>query len=94
MRIPLLLVTVALTAVTASGCSASHHAATTSPSPTCTFAIIEQAGSESACVDSAGDCHAYAYRTVPPNRDLVLKELHGASAERICRNIASFQKPK
>jgi hypothetical protein len=60
----------------------------------CLFSIIEQAGSESACVDSAGDCHAYAYTTMPPKRDLVLKELRGASARRVCRDLASFQKPR
>ena len=68
-------------------------ATTTDRGSSCTFSIIEQAGSESACVDSAGDCHAHAYVTLPLKRELVLTELHGARAERVCRDLA-LQKPK
>ena len=60
----------------------------------CIFSIVAQAGSESACVDSAGACHAYAYRKVRPKRRLVLEELHGPNAKRVCREATAFENPK
>lgn len=84
-----LLLTLALTALTASGCGAKHSATKPSASnpskSTCTLTFIAEAGTESACVDAAGNCHAY--RMVRAKRQLTPKELHRATADRVCRDL-------